>query len=243
MMKRFFYPRIDSTNLGARRLVHNQSEKPPFWVLSHDQYAGRGHNKNTWESSPNMNFLGTFIFIPENFEASRQFVISQLVSLGIVKFLELFIDNVKIKWPNDIYFGDDKIAGILIENEIAGANITLSSIGVGVNINQVIFKSEAPNPISLKQISGLDYHLEEVSRLLEENIEHKLKLIQTSKGQIENEYLKHLYRFKQFAPYRSDNKWFEARIIGIGEFGELLLEDKSGKVQSFGFKEVEFILS
>ena len=241
-MKRFFYSRINSTNLEASRLVHELSENPPFWVLTGDQYAGRGHDKNSWETSPELNFLGTYVFCPENFLASRQFEISQLVSLGIVNFLELFIDDVKIKWPNDIYVGDQKIAGILIENEITGVNITLSNIGIGLNVNQELFVSDAPNPVSLKQISGFKYNLEEISLLLEKIIEDRLNLIHTTMN-LEDLYLSNMYRFKQFAPYRSENKWFEARIIGIGEFGELLLEEKSGNILSFGFKEVEFILS
>ena len=242
-MKRFFYTQTDSTNLEARRLVHEKSENPPFWVVTGNQYAGRGHDKNSWESSPGVNFLGTYVFCPESINASKQFEISQLVSLGIVSFLELFIEDVKIKWPNDIYVGNRKIAGILIENEITGSNISLSSIGIGLNVNQEHFVSDAPNPVSMKQIFDIEYNLDEISLLLEKSVQDKVNLLQGVDIQYSECYLKYLYRYKQFAPYRSGNKWFEARIIGIGEFGELLLEEKSGNTLSFGFKEVEFLLS
>lgn len=242
-MKSFFYNRVDSTNLEAKRKLKRDYDDKAFWIITDDQYAGKGYGKSQWESEPGSNFTGSLIFFPKGLPASQQFRLSKSVSLGIADFLELYLDNVKIKWPNDLYVKDKKIGGILIENEIIGDLISLSVMGVGVNINQSTFLSNAPNPVSLKQIIGVELELKEVIGLLSSSIENRLEqLTPLSMESLDKEYLCKLYRFNEFAPYKYHNQWLEGKIFGIGEFGELLIKDKKNIIHSFGFKEVEFIL-
>ncbi|WP_301748249.1 biotin--[acetyl-CoA-carboxylase] ligase [uncultured Duncaniella sp.] len=123
-------------------------------VMARVQTAGRGQRGNSWEAEPGMNITLSLLLRPEGLEPARQFIISQAVSLAIVEMLDNFIgaDAVSIKWPNDIYVNDSKIAGILIENVISGSAISRSIVGVGLNVNQTEFLSDAPNPVSLKQL-------------------------------------------------------------------------------------------
>ena len=242
-MKSFFCKRVDSTNLESRRILNRGEVAEPFWLTAHDQFAGRGHIDSQWESEPGMNFTASLVLYPSKLAAFNQFQLSKLVSLGLADFFELYLDNVKVKWPNDLYINDQKIAGILIENEISGEWISRSIIGIGVNINQTSFVSDAPNPVSLGELTGLNLDLQEISDLIRSRVEIRLESMHSiSHKDLDQEYLKKLYRYKEFAPYRHKDFWIEARIIGIEEYGELVLEEKSGEIKSFGFKEIEFIL-
>lgn len=242
-MKSFFCKRVDSTNLEGRRILRRDKPEDSFWVIADDQYAGKGHCNSQWESESGMNFTASLVFFPDKLEAFRQFQLSKLVSLGLVDFLELYLENVKIKWPNDLYINDHKIAGTLIENEILSEWISVSIMGIGVNINQTIFKSDAPNPVSLSKLTGIEMKLAETTNLIRSRVENRLESMHSGLSKdVDQEYLRKLYRYKEFAPYKYEDLWIEARIIEIGEFGELILEEKSGKSRSFGFKEVEFIL-
>jgi len=242
-MKSFFCKRVDSTNLEARRILKRNRIEDPFWLIADDQYAGKGHGNNQWESELGRNFTGSLVFFPDKLQAFRQFQLSKLVSLGIADFLELYLEDVKIKWPNDLYFKEHKIAGILIENEILGEMISLSIIGIGLNINQTKFISDAPNPVSLSMLTGIQLDLRETIDLICERVENRLESMSSIlHSDLDQEYLRKLYRFKEFAPFKYKNNWIEARITGLGEYGELILEEKSGKSSSFGFNEVEFIL-
>lgn len=135
-------------------------------VATAEQSAGRGQRGNTWESEPGKN-LTFSIVVRRGFEAPRQFELSMLVSLGVTAALSKYLDpsRLKVKWPNDIYFDDRKLAGILIENTVNSRGIERSIVGIGLNVNQTEFMSEAPNPVSMKGITGETYDLE---TLLEE---------------------------------------------------------------------------
>lgn len=242
-MNTFFYQQTDSTNLEARRIIKTKKAQAPFWVVSSEQTQGKGYGTNYWESEAGKNFTGSLVFKPNNLLAGKQFYLSKLVTLGISDFLELFVEGVSIKWPNDLYVGGKKIAGVLIENDIMGSFVSISIIGIGLNINQTRFLSDAPNPVSLKELIGWDLDVQETSDLLRKAVENRLiKGFNSPIESLDEEYLRKLYRYKCFAPYKYDGAWLEARIVGIGEFGELLLEDKNGKISAFSFKEVEFIL-
>lgn len=134
-----------------------------FALLAREQTAGRGRGSNSWESEPSKNILLSLMLRPEGIEAARQFQISEAVCLGIVDLLtNLGIDNVSVKWPNDVYVGDCKIAGILIENSLCGTKILRSIAGIGLNVNQTEFR-HAPNPISIKQLTGIELPIEETA--------------------------------------------------------------------------------
>ena len=150
---------------------HEQDLDSPVIVRSIVQNSGRGQRGNSWESEPGKNFTGSLLIRPVAFPASSQFYISEAAALAIIKTLEEYGIESRIKWPNDIYVGDKKICGILVEHSILGRNITRSIIGMGINLNQEVFISDAPNPVSMKMITGKDYDLDEFSGKLGENLE------------------------------------------------------------------------
>ncbi len=142
-----WFKSIDSTNLQAHRELPH-AEEGTVWVADF-QTAGRGQRGNSWESSKGENLLFTILLRPDFVPVADQFSISQITALAIVKYLESKGLQPKIKWPNDIYINDKKICGILIEHTLSGANLSASILGIGININQMVFESDAPNPTSL----------------------------------------------------------------------------------------------
>lgn len=131
-------------------------------VTAEFQTAGKGQRGNTWEAEEGKNLLFSFVLYPSFLEARRQFILSQIVSLAIKEELSRWSDEITIKWPNDIYWKDKKICGILIENDLSGHHIRRSIAGIGININQEVFNSDAPNPVSLKQITGKEHDRYEI---------------------------------------------------------------------------------
>lgn len=244
LLPKIFEDRLTSTNARAQEMLQNQEASGNFWLRAGDQFAGKGHGSNIWLSQPGMNLTGSLVIYPENLKAADQFTLSVLISLGLTAFLDLFTEYITIKWPNDVYYQDQKIAGILIENAIVGDRIKYTVIGVGININQLEFPKALPNPTSLKKITGIDYDLEELEDLLLTSLQSQLDFLQTGVfDEVSATYLQRLYRYKSYAPFREPGKpWFNARIIGIESDGHLVLEDEGGVLKSYGFKEVEFIL-
>jgi BirA family biotin operon repressor/biotin-[acetyl-CoA-carboxylase] ligase len=233
----------DSTNNYANRLIMTESSEEGTAVLTYFQSSGRGQQGNSWESEPSKNLLLSIILRPVFISAENQFILSKTISLGIVDFLSEETENVTIKWPNDIYKGNQKIAGILIENAIMASNIVTSVAGIGLNINQMIFTSDAPNPVSLKMITGVNYPLSEIAEKVYERVMNRYEMLKMGgRKKIEHDYLSNLYRFGEWHWYKSGNKVLEGRICGIGEFGRLLIAKRSGQINSYNFKEVEYII-
>ena len=155
----------NSTNSYLQNFCAKEKTEEFTTVAADYQTSGRGQRGNSWESEPHKNLLFSFVLFPEFLEARRQFLISQIVSLAIKEELDTYTDDVSIKWPNDIYWKEKKICGILIENDLIGRNISRSIAGIGININQEEFHSPAPNPVSLYQITGKQYDIYEVLKL------------------------------------------------------------------------------
>jgi BirA family biotin operon repressor/biotin-[acetyl-CoA-carboxylase] ligase len=234
---------VESTNNYASQLILSKAAEEGTVVLTQFQRSGRGQPGNKWESEAGKNMLATIILYPQFLNAEKQFVLSKIVSLSLVEFLKNKTDNVSIKWPNDIYVGNKKIAGILIENSIKGNMLFSSLLGIGLNLNQEEFLSDAPNPISLKQITGEEYDIENVVVEILESILMWYKKMETDNFyEIDSTYFSHLFRNGEWAKYSKDGNTFKAKIIGIGKFGQLQLEKRDGIVEDFMFKEVEFIL-
>ena len=143
----------NSTNNYLQSLCSEQKVEELTVVVADFQTSGRGQRGNSWESDPGKNLLFSTVIFPEFLEARRQFLISQIISLAIKEELDTYTTDISIKWPNDIYWKEKKICGMLIENDLMGRNISQSIIGIGININQEIFHSSAPNPVSLLQIT------------------------------------------------------------------------------------------
>ena len=232
---------VDSTNNYAKQLIAKKAQHGTV-VLAHYQNAGRGQKGNFWESARNKNLLTSLIICPHFLDAGQQFLISKIVSLALIETLSKHTKNVQIKWPNDIYVGDEKIAGILIENTIKGSTLDYSVIGVGLNINQETFESEAPNPISLKQLTGKQFDIQQIlNEYLTSFGEWYSILEEGNYKEIDRAYLAQLIGYQNWRTYRCNSNEFEAQITGIGDFGQLQLEEHNGKSYEFMFKEVEFV--
>jgi len=233
---------IESTNNYAMQLVSDKHREGTV-VLAQYQCRGRGQAGSYWESEAGKNILMSLILEPKFLEAGKQFYLSMVVSLALVRCLRKHIGDVKIKWPNDIYVGNKKIAGILIEQSVKGSFLESSVIGIGLNVNQVTFVSEAPNPVSMKQLTGKDYEIEMLLDEFFKELDEWYNILRKKNfGLIEKEYLGNLFRINEWQSYRAADEEFTARIIRIGEFGQLELEDRSGEIRSYQFKEVEFVL-
>ncbi len=211
------------------------------------QTAGRGQRGNTWEAAPGENLTFSLVLRPHTIEACRQFEISEIVSLAIVDVLRRHIgEGLAIKWPNDIYWHDKKICGILIENTVCDGGIERSIAGVGINVNQVKFVSDAPNPVSMRAITGTEYPL--------------VPLLEEFAGEIArdfDEYEKNpdfesLHLRYCAALWRGEGLWkwhdalasedIEASISGVGPMGHLTLSLADGSARTYAFKEVAAIL-
>ena len=238
-----FLNEVESTNNYAKQLLLSKEAEDGTVVLAQDQKKGRGQVGNNWESENGKNLLASFIFFPDFLGAGKQFYLSKIVSLALVDFLNTEVNNTSIKWPNDIYIGEKKVAGILIENSIKGQNLESTIIGIGLNLNQENFYSDAPNPVSLKQITGNKYSAEEVVKILDIKIEEWFKKLKSGfLKEIDENYFKLIFRANQWGMYSKNGHKFEAKITGIGEFGQLVLTDRNGKSSEYMFKEIEFVI-
>ncbi|MBT3384227.1 MAG: biotin--[acetyl-CoA-carboxylase] ligase [Prolixibacteraceae bacterium] len=248
MMKKFakdsiVLNEVESTNNYANHLILSKAAEEGTVVLARYQKQGRGQQNNQWESEPGKNLLASIVLFPRFLQAGKQFLISKVISLALVDFLKNELEGVSIKWPNDLYVYDKKVAGILIENSVKGDFLYSVIVGIGLNLNQLKFNSDAPNPVSLKYYTGKDYSDEQVATVLTENIFKWYEKLELGKfDEIDNRYFSNLFRRNKWTWFKKDDQKFEARISGIGEFGQLLLEDRIGNINSYLFKEVEFVI-
>ena len=222
----------DSTNRWLRE--HGGEEDMVVWTDF--QTAGKGQGTNSWESERDKNLLFSILYHPEGIPANRQFVISMAISLAITDALGEQIGDVSVKWPNDIYWRNGKISGILIENRLSGQIIKDSIIGVGINVNQQQFHSDAPNPVSLWQIHG---HETDREALLQGILDRFFLYVNQD---VKERYKAILYRRKGFHPYCDKKGTFMATLEDVEDDGHLLLRDDSGRDRRYAFKEVSFIL-
>lgn len=234
--------KVDSTNNYASEFLVKKDCKEGSVVSASEQLNGRGQLKNQWESEPLKNILISIVFYPEFLPVSKQFILSKVIALGVFDLISLYVENVSIKWPNDIYVGAKKIAGILIENSIMGNVIGSSIAGIGLNVNQKEFLSDAPNPVSLTQLSGKEYDLDQLLTIMLDAIDKWYLLLKTGKIDIINKkYTERLYQINKKAHYRDFEGVFKGVITGVNEIGQLQIKPLPGKIRTYHFKEVAFI--
>ncbi|MCM1449163.1 MAG: biotin--[acetyl-CoA-carboxylase] ligase [Clostridiales bacterium] len=240
-------PQVDSTSSYLRQSL---PDAPAGTVITTPcQQAGRGQRGNSWEAEPGMNLTFSIMLRPTGIKASGQYAISEAVALAVLDTLAPLVPDsarLAVKWPNDIYYGDDKICGILIENTLRGDTILKSVAGVGVNINQRRFLSDAPNPVSLFQITGREYPLEPLLATMAAAIEKNVELVATADGHacIAARYRASLWRREGLHPYRlPDGTRFLARIEEIAPDGMLVLRHGDNTLSSHAFKEVAAVLN
>lgn len=231
-----------STNSLIRELIKDESLPEGSAVVANFQTEGRGQVGNVWESEAGKNLLLSVVLYPSCVPANRQFLISQIAALSVKETLDAYIEHVSVKWPNDIYWEDKKICGMLIENDISGHHLYCSIIGIGININQPSFRGNAPNPISLYQILGKEIDREEVlSRFFSVFYREYINLLKEAYEDVRVRYRAALYRGDGFHVYEDADGKFEACVYDIEPTGHLLLKLNDGSVRRYAFKEVSFV--
>ncbi|MDR0754823.1 MAG: biotin--[acetyl-CoA-carboxylase] ligase [Prevotellaceae bacterium] len=240
--KILWYSETESTNDLAHAAIGKNEPNGTVFVAD-TQTKGRGQRNNTWESEPSKNLTFSIILYPVFLKVEEQFLLSKAISVAIVDLLNEYGVPAKIKWPNDIYTGDKKITGILIENNIIGNYVASSVVGVGLNVNQRIFVSNAPNPASIANELGKEFDRKILLERLLFLFDRRYKaLVLHDCEKLEKDYFSYLYRNDGWYLYAIGENKFNAKIAGISNIGELLLETESGEQRKFGFKEIAFVI-
>ena len=248
-----WFDTVDSTNTQLMNDKDSLPDRSVYAALF--QTAGRGQKGNRWESRAGENLTFSILLKPACIAVSEQFILSQIVALGLLDYLAGEDVTATIKWPNDIYVGDRKICGTLIENTLADGKIAASIAGIGLNMNQREFDPSLPNPTSLTLQTGKSYDVkEELPRLLSCCFRYYDQLDSDyARNGFDAAYLARLYRrgawhFFEEMPssdipteHRSGLR-IEARILGIDTKARLLLEHRDGTLRAYGFKEIKYVL-
>lgn len=233
---------VDSTNTYAKNLLSEKRPPEGTLITAAEQTAGRGQAGSKWQTAAGLNLTASFILYPTFLSADKQFFLNMAVSLAVRELCEEITGHeIRIKWPNDIYQRNKKLAGILIENIISGSNLSSSVVGIGLNVNQTEFDPALPNPTSVKRITGQDQNVETVISKLNSYLEkYYLQLRQQHFNFLDKGYTVHLYRYNQTATFRKNGQEFRGEITGVTKEGKLIIES-NGRYYRFGLKEVEYV--
>lgn len=227
----------DSTNLEAlRRNVQ------VCWADF--QSAGRGQRGTTWESERAQNLLFSIVVYPQNIEVACQFRLSQAMALAICTALNKIQQGFSIKWPNDIYYKEKKISGTIIETSWKGSFVERCILGVGINVNQTDFVSDAPNPTSLKIITGKETDRETLLCHVLDLFYHEIQQLQNGGDASLSDRYKNLMTWgKGMHRYRDSQGEFLAEMVDVEPSGHLVLRDNDGKTRRYLFKEVKHVFN
>lgn len=242
--------RLDSVGSTSTYMRETMHDAPAGTVVSaRCQSAGRGQRGNCWEAEPGMNLTFSVLLRPEGIEAAGQYAISEAVAVAVAETLSPLVPDAKkllIKWPNDIYYGDRKLCGILIENTLGGMSILRSIAGIGINVNQRVFTSDAPNPVSLWQITQVNHDLDTILEQVVTAILDNTKAISTPaiREDIARRYRDRLWRRDGLHPYcLPDGTRFMASIERIAPTGHITLRHADDTLSTHAFKEVSSIIT
>lgn len=233
---------INSTNDFASTLLSKDKQPEGTIVLAEFQTDGKGQASNTWYSSKGMNLLMSLILFPGFLNASKQFYLSEIVALSIIKTIKEYLNlNCNIKWPNDIFLNNKKIGGVLIQNSLKGRFIKNSIAGIGLNVNQKEFPEELPNPGSLALEAGREIDKYELFYLLLQNLdEYYLRLQNGDFEKIKQDFVINLLGYDSILKYETkDGQVFDAKILTVKETGELVL-DTGEETKSFMHGQIKF---
>ena len=182
------------------------------------------------------------ILYPGSIRPSGQFMISMSFSLGIAHTLKDEVPEISIKWPNDIYAGDNKIAGILIENAVAGDRIVHTIAGAGINVNQEVFSAHLPNPVSMRLLTGKTYDLPSLLDRISQSIMGWYRHLESGRREIVvSEYHRMMYRMGQMMEWESEGRYFSGKICGVDELGCLRVVEADGTEKRYAFKEIRYL--
>ncbi len=234
-----FLEATTSTNDMAREMCSREGDV----VVAECQSAGRGQRGNRWTSPSGENLMFSLMLTPSFLPAGEQFYISKVISLSVVHALEEVGVKASVKWPNDIYVGDKKIAGILIENDITGDSISRCIVGVGINVNQKAFDQSLPNPTSVVIAAGIERYdrVELLALFYKHLIRYYDMLAHGDADSIDSDYLGNLYLLgKEHIFTEAGGRRYTGIIRGVRPEGELEIADTEGRVHSYLFQEVAY---
>ena len=242
----YHFPITASTNDDARDEKYHEGDV----VWADFQTAGRGQRGHEWHSRKGENLTFSVVLEPTFVPIAEQFAVSEVVALSLVDMLAEYGIEARIKWTNDIYVGDRKLVGILIEHSLATSALRRTIVGIGINVNQTEFDASLPNPVSMAQLLGRELNKEGVLQSFLKHLQRNyevLREMQNSKFKMQNSlqqrYNELLYRLGEFHTYAlPSGEKFCAKILGTATNGALCLENKNGAIKDYLFKEVEFVI-
>ena len=240
-------PETPSTNAFlmalAKERILNGNPLPDLYAVYADlQSRGRGAGTNRWHSTRGLNIL-TSIYFETGLAAADKFVFNLWFATSTRLFLSRYLPDILIKWPNDLYVHDRKLAGDLTEHNVSNNRLVFTVAGIGINVNEERFPGDIPHPTSLFLETGLHH---DVDDLLNEHLtllrERRPMLSTHCETELREDYLAHLYRYKEPHPYLIDGQRITGIIRDIDHFGRLILEHPDGTRHTYGFKEIEFVI-
>lgn len=232
-----------STNTLLKQRVAAGEQIPDLSFIRTDyQTAGRGQAGNTWESERGKNILMSILLNKPAIPAEKQFLLSELFPLAVIEAVEAMGGplDMEVKWPNDIYVGNRKLAGILIENSLSSGRIDYAILGIGLNVNQTEWVSDAPNPVSLKMLTGREWDVEKLTDSIMDRLRDRLEHVDDKI--LHEQYMARLFRREGYHPYRNKEGDFWARIADVDAFGRLILEMQNGEKRTCLLKQVQYLL-
>ncbi len=239
-MNLYIYEQTTSTNDLAKGVTFRHGDT--LWA--YHQSAGRGQRGNKWIGGVGENITFSVVLEPTFLDASDQFYISQITALALLDAMAQWGIEAKIKWTNDIYVGDYKLAGILIENSLNDGFVARSIVGIGLNVNQLLFDSALPNPTSMRLQRGCRFPLEEVLRSVQRKLMEWCEVLKNGeRDRVINSYHMRLYRRGEQHTYRlASGELIEGVIEGVETHGELILRHVDGQSKGYLFREIEFLI-
>jgi BirA family biotin operon repressor/biotin-[acetyl-CoA-carboxylase] ligase len=236
------FDELASTNDYANELIAKINPPEGTCIITDYQSAGRGQIGRYWHSSPAKNLLVSYIFYPTMLHPKNQFYLSIIGALAVRDTVEHWASAIKIKWPNDIYAEDKKVAGILVQNTLRGETIKASVFGIGLNVNEQSFPASIPNPVSMSELAHTLIDREDVLALLSSRLEfYYLQLRANKLSTLLHQYLTNLYKINQWHQFKSiDSVVFKGMIKGIDHDGKLQLLTELGETKYYGFRELTY---
>jgi BirA family biotin operon repressor/biotin-[acetyl-CoA-carboxylase] ligase len=220
----------------------NEAVAEGLVVSAKHQTGGRGQRGNTWQATPNMNLLVSILFKPTFIKPTEQFYFNAAIALGVHQYIKSKLPNndVKIKWPNDILVDGQKIAGILIENQLSGSTISTSIVGIGVNINELNFE-HLYKATSLHAITNAPYSLSKELAIMCAHLEAQYITLRSNPNKVWEMYHEHLYQKNMLCNYMHKSQRMQATIEGVQKGGRLQLRKDSGTIISCDLQEIKYL--
>lgn len=236
----YHFDTVGSTNDVARDAKYHDGDI----VWAEFQTAGRGQRGHTWESRAGENLTFSVVLEPHFLPITEQFMLLEAVALALSDFFALVDVDTKIKWTNDIYVGDRKAVGILIEHSYSGGKLSRTIVGIGINVNQTEFSADIPNPVSLAMLTGKKYDRQSLIEQFERCLSVRYSQLKNGEWEkLQTDYHSVLYRRDERHTFAlPDATRFEGIIRGVKSGGDLVVEHENGEIKSYLFKEIEFVL-